>query len=905
MIVSTKRSIVDLHRLISKIHSGRTSWLRISHHAQLPVMSTSSKRSYMLHRNFNSVKSVDVEHRRSRASSRAQRLEVSHDDAFSFALRAAFLYYLLQPKQKRKKFIPTPAPPKRLSTSVVTDMMSELGKYHDTNKSFKLPSGFHKDLERRMNGVIIGQERLQGFNEPNIKRSVAQAYNYFTAEQFRKARKNDRRLEAYILGFLSEATKACQQILPEGDAHKTLAERHLVLFIRLITSVLERHGDRADLVASLKKFQDNILNNNEALTLASSSSREGKYVEEDVPLTYEVKDMGMVQDVAKVFGQTNSGVQTIINENKSIWTEEAALKDLKSYQHRLTAALPGTLSPRDFDLDEGFTEWKSQETQCLTQMMLDILNANPELAKTNTDDEKPIPLRPQSIYATEESYRDLGRRVQSPDSDEPYGFDTSVGMGSLSLNDSKRNSIRMVDDTAYVFIPPKPREYYKAIVKSTMTYDLVHMPAGDFNPVSSWSQELLTEIAMRWRIPQFTRHVVLLEVAAEKFEDNEMSDVRQLGMTFDFVKEDQPEQKKPPRLHQYNIGLKKMDSSKWTMGDFAAYRQSLHKVHRALKRELYKALTETYQEKKATHKVVCLVLQEHVYGDPAFSQRVDDQEAYTQSLKEGLQEAAMDRYSALLNKMVPEQQDQWDFTHIVILGKHVVDLCKMLKKRFAKTPEIEGANPYRIFVEAVFPSFENDARAMIERIFVVSNEKGVEIPVQEAFLLYRELNQIRDHHEEVLPKRPFQFSVEDLLVDFAWKYLKNAEDEVDGIVDRAILSDNFKVRCRDGEEPSDEERHSLSIIDIFRFFHQTATGLLDMDWRDPYQSAKLRTAVASILSRGISRYCEMVDTRFAQEMDRPSAQEVAVQQQSGLMKYAKDVLTTRERPEPFQFYAEV
>ena len=38
---------------------------------------------------------------------------MSYDDAYSFALRIAFLRYLLQPRKKRKEYVSTPKPAPR------------------------------------------------------------------------------------------------------------------------------------------------------------------------------------------------------------------------------------------------------------------------------------------------------------------------------------------------------------------------------------------------------------------------------------------------------------------------------------------------------------------------------------------------------------------------------------------------------------------------------------------------------------------------------------------------------------------------------------------------------------------------------------------------------------------------
>ncbi|KAJ2904727.1 hypothetical protein MKZ38_007345 [Zalerion maritima] len=878
-------------------------------------MSTASRRSLLPNRNVNSVKSMDLGRRRSRGTSRTRRFEVSYEDAFSYALRVAYLHYLLQPRQKRRKFVAAPAPPKRHSTVGVAEMMNEL-KGRDS-KNFKLPHSFHKDLEKRLTGVLSGQERIPGFNESGIKRSIANAYNSFTEADFRRSASKDRKIEQYILVFYSRATAACHAAAPQGDSYKSMADRHVALFMRLVISILKDHGgDRVELIGALQNLENKLLTHDQALYITNTSSSEGTYVEEEVPLSYDVKDMHMVQEVAKIFGKTNSDVGAVISSNKDTWTEEAGVKDIKTYLSRLESGRVGTLSARDFDLDEAFREWRKAELPMARKMLTNILLARPELNKTNTGDTKALPARPTSMYGTEQAYADLGRAVQGLDSGDQYGFDTNLGLGGMSLDEP--SSIRRVEageDTLpeYTFIPTHPREYYKALVQYAMTYDIVHgrIPSDNFQPLSQSSLDMLMELCMWWRVPQFTRLVALLEVTAAKFFDGHMS-VQELGMTFDYVKEDQPEvkktdAKKPPPLWQYNAGLLNIPTSEWTIHDFACYRQTLQSVHTALQRELYQILIQTYRAKKApSHRAICMILDEHIYGDSAFSQRRDDKEAFAQQLREGLEQAAMESYTGMLEKTVDENHENWNFKDVVDLGKAVVGLCKTLKKRFSKTPEIQGANPYRIYVETVFPSFENDAHEMVKRILSVSRESGNEMPVEEAFLLYHELNEIHDHHEEVLPDKPFAFNIEDLLAEFVWKYLSIAEEKTEELVMEAIKSDNFQVRTRAGNlGPDDEDRHSFSVIDMFRFFHKTKELLMGLEWRDAYQTAKFRTALSKVFATGIGKYCEEVEKMFSQEMDRKTAQELTAQQQGGsILKYAKDALATKEKPEPFQFYEE-
>jgi C2 domain len=121
--------------------------------------------------------------------------------------------------------------------------------------------------------------------------------------------------------------------------------------------------------------------------------------------------------------------------------------------------------------------------------------------------------------------------------------------------------------------------------------------------------------------------------------------------------------------------------------------------------------------------------------------------------------------------------------------------------------------------------------------------------------------------------------------------------------------DNFKVRTHNPEAvPTDDERHSVSIIDTFTLFSQTVNQVFQLEWDDDVHHARFMTALAKAFAAGIGRYCEIVEQKFAKEMDRQTAQEAAAASktaQERFLQYAKDAWNTKERIEPFQFYPEV
>lgn len=156
---------------------------------------------------------------------------------------------------------------------------------------------------------------------------------------------------------------------------------------------------------------------------------------------------------------------------------------------------------------------------------------------------------------------------------------------------------------------------------------------------------------------------------------------------------------------------------------------------------------------------------------------------------------------------------------------------------------------------------------------------------------------------------PFAFNVEDLLADFVWRWIHMTDEKMIGWVEQAIRQDNFAVRSeRPHGSLSDDERHSVSVIDVFRSFNQSIDQIIRLRWNDELQHAKFMTALARTVGNGVARYCEVVEQKFAKEMDRLSPEQEAAANRSRQEKWvqlAKEAWSNKEKVEPFQFFSEV
>ena len=293
------------------------------------VMSTASTQSNRVNRKpLNSLQSNGRGSQRN--GGRVRHRIVNGTEAYHYALRVAYLSYLLQPKARRLQHVPAPPPQiQRVQTSM-TDLMKDFTLVRDS-KSTRFPHGFMSELEKAITAVLMGKQQHQEYQDPAIKRTFAVFYTAFTEQSFRKRVEKDRRVEDLVLIFFSSATKEQQKGKgPGDDSWKLMVDRHVALFVRLISMTLRLHDwvrDRPELTSRLATLENKLLMHDQDLAAASqrSGGAGGTTIEVEVPLSHEVKDMPMVLIVGRIFDVTLPKTQSDIDENRPNWTEESGL----------------------------------------------------------------------------------------------------------------------------------------------------------------------------------------------------------------------------------------------------------------------------------------------------------------------------------------------------------------------------------------------------------------------------------------------------------------------------------------------------------------------------------------------------------------------------------------------------
>jgi hypothetical protein len=539
-------------------------------------------------------------------------------------------------------------------------------------------------------------------------------------------------------------------------------------------------------------------------------------------------------------------------------------------------------------------------------MMLEILHAKPELrqsttnAANNTGLNKPLPsIRPVTEYEEQSSnHRSAGRASTTSSTQAP-----SADIDRLSLGDQISKRIYL-EEASFTFIPQAPRAYYREVLLQTLAFEQLHNMGSATSevaqPFGNASSELLAELAARWRVPLCSRVVLFLDANVKRFMDREIG-LDELDSAFEYVKITPTSKSGTLSLAG---GLLTTDRGFWTSEDLKLYGGMLFRLHDALLRDLYDGLQHCYDSKPPSVGPILIVLENHVYNDESFSHSEEQKAAFTAQLDIGLREKAAAVYRGYLEAEIPQNQEEWQFYHVVQLGKAVVKLCNRIQKRYRNNPEIMGVDPLTILVETMFPSFEGDAADLIKRIMEVARSKNSEVDLQDGFDLYKELVEIRRIHHQVLPNLEFGFHIESALEEFVWRWINVADMKMIDLVNQAIAHDDFRVRT---DAAQDTDKHSISVIDLFALYNATTDQIFSLSWDDDIHHAKFMTALSKSFGIGLSRYCEVVEQRFTTEMNRLSPAHEIAQAQSKpdrWMQVAKDAWNNKEKIEPFQFYPE-
>ena len=359
---------------------------------------------------------------------------------------------------------------------------------------------------------------------------MAKFYGQFQDDSFKRQMKENRKIEELILMYATHATAVLKkEPTLASDGWKIELNNHIAQFVKMLGECLRGMNHVSpELLSRLDSYAAKLApaaspsSHSDSGYDSSSTSRDrDSYVGSSLTVTpgsgFSVADMALVRTVADLFKIPEQAIQREVDQLKGVVTEKAAMTDLKTCLKNINAGASFPGRREDFDTDAGWQHWRSAETSYLQQLVVAMVQANPELAKTTSDSAS----RPGSVYG--------GGGIDSPIER------TSSKHGSISrrsvYNLGELGADEYDDDQLQVghhftFIPPSPRKYYKRLVELCLQEDLDRMLSPDvpdneevsLGILSQSHLDLLAECASRWRIGQAYRAVCFLDLVKEFFE---------------------------------------------------------------------------------------------------------------------------------------------------------------------------------------------------------------------------------------------------------------------------------------------------------------------------------------------------------------------------------------------------
>lgn len=211
-------------------------------------------------------------------------------------------------------------------------------------------------------------------------------------------------------------------------------------------------------------------------------------------------------------------------------------------RHQTCLSALGAGSPfpgrrEDFQSNAAFQHWLTLEKSTLSQLMVVMVQFNPELAKSTPGDlgslQQASNARPSSMYSITGNNRDSTYRAG--------GRNPSVSSNSSRLSapppgypEDVPEDLDADEDLPlghhYTYVPPNPKKFYKRLLELCLIADLEVMLSpnvGDEDEVSlgilsDGHIDLINECALRWRIGHPYRVSCFLELIRQFYERNEV-----------------------------------------------------------------------------------------------------------------------------------------------------------------------------------------------------------------------------------------------------------------------------------------------------------------------------------------------------------------------------------------------
>ncbi|WVN88902.1 uncharacterized protein L203_104117 [Cryptococcus depauperatus CBS 7841] len=688
----------------------------------------------------------------------------------------------------------------------------------DKSKTPRFPEKLIRALDGVFQRIAMGQEPK--YSDQKFRRSIAAFWSSSWPDKtFQRQLKESRRVEDLILSFVTTSTKSLKkdEELAAGGWQEELAKQ-VGLMIDVILDALVILGDRGgtELRSRLEGYRSRIKSEDpppirEKSVITLSRAPEEKVLStEFTELETAVKSATEVLDaVGRLLNLSLEELKRKAEALEGTCTEQAAVDDFKLCLKRLNTDSPYPYGPSDFSSPAYWQSWKSVEVSSLSQLILQILQANPSLVESDHD---------------RQSMTNL----------------------SAHLNDLNIDS----GNDCFTFIPSDPRETYKSLLERCLDYDLdvlASLPEDQEIPLTILSAPhftLLHECSKRWRLPAYFRNVAFLEAIVNRYEKGHV----------------------PAACIKEAEHLLEKTKTEWAFEAWAlSEQQALERVQKqrdiSLLRSLLQPLltessaylSEDFQSSYAEWTSFNTHLSQLSLVDlqPDFVQII-------QEIQDAIQKAAFKLY-------ISESSDKLELDagsgnkkgwgYIMHMGGWVEKGAKKLDRRFSEGI-IADIDIIHIVLRCQLSLWFRD----LEDVLAEAKAEELAPNLDDWFSLYRKAVTLKNIGHAYSPPnaRKVKYPITKSFEPIVQIWLDQTDLKTREWSDKALAVDNF--------EPSTEHGPSSSVTDLFDSLRSAAEFLMELEWQDEKNLARFVTRFSKTMSISVEIYCSNLEKLFNEDM---------------------------------------
>lgn len=833
------------------------------------------------------------------------------------------------------------------------------GSGSKSEKSVKFPKDLVKVLKVRIEAIAKGTDKT--YQDLLLRSSFGVFYGTYTQDYYLKQLKENRNIEALILLFVTTATGVLRKRL-EGDEWKIHLNSQVGVFVTIIRDCLrskELKNVPQELMTRLESYAAKLAPASSTMNDSNTDSRKlpspsnapslnspAESVSTPSPwiISHSIHDMPTVKTIGSLFAISDSQLQKDLNNIRKICSEKAAFDDFKLCIANIAqqCRFPGRRA--DFDSDDGYGEWRAKELAQLQHAMLQMIKANPDLARSKTYAANNSTQSPQDDFVLIGPTKDSeSSPTTTLTKDHTSGFDSGSSFPTPGEHSStQRNSVlrpesvsssgnllaselhqhdglnqvlewhenlegeaeeddldlscsaEQLSTTQFIYIPPNPIQQYKALMDQCLDFDLESMKSlaedeeVSLKILSSRHLDLLEQCAFRWRLMTPFQVAVFFSAICRRFEEEEIPII-------DCVSE---------ALTDVFRVMEELKFEGWATRDKLMMKKTMSSLFDTLLRRVYEAIELVLDSNPCEdlpNALECLV---SIYDSEPFKMITDlDQRfrEFTEAITE-----LYDRLYSIKSTAAFSTDRPNDIVPFLELTAWINTGSNRINKKF-KQPVLDQIDLVAIYLAKLCQNLVQDLDSM-KMILVPPPSVNLQIPpgshvnaqTSSAFNdadvldLYRALIEIEKKHNMCNPNTPLEIPIDEWFFPYVQNWLETAEKRTSEWVQSAIKADKFS--------PEGNDSHSTSIIDLMDSCCSAVDFVQKLKWPNEYRNAKFMTKLSRIISKSIEQYSSIIEQSFVEEMF-PKANTDADREanRSAIWTRARLVVQGDKKPEAFQF----